>query len=116
MPIYISLVPSQAFTNIVERFILALNRVNHTLNRGFNKMAGEIEALTTEVGETKTVMASAVVLINGINDRIQAAVDAALAANPGADLSALTGLTAELDTEGNKLAAAVAANTPAATP
>jgi hypothetical protein len=77
-------------------------------------MAVEIDALATEVTETVGIIASAVTLINGISDRIQAAVDAALAANPGADLTPLVQLKVDLDNSSTALANAVAANTPAA--
>lgn len=70
----------------------------------------EITSLTQEVQDTAGVIESAVVLINGIQARIDAAVAAALAANPGADLSALTTLTAQLAGERTNLANALAAN------
>jgi hypothetical protein len=83
-----------------------------TLIKEYTLMAQEIDDLAVEVTETVGVMQSAVALINGISARIQDAVDAALAANPTVDLSALNTLRTELDTKGNELAAAVAANTP----
>ena len=76
------------------------------------KMAAEIDALTTEVTETVGIIQSAVTLINGISARIQEAVDAALAANPGADLTPLVALTTDLNASSEALAAAVTANTP----
>lgn len=74
-----------------------------------NKIIGD---LTTEVQETKTVMASATKLINGLNDRIKAAVDKALENGASAEeLAPLTDLTTELTAEEDALSAAVAANT-----
>lgn len=70
-------------------------------------MAGELAVLTQEVAEIKTVAASAVALLNGL----KAKLDEAIASG---DPAALTALSAELDSAGNDLAAAVAANTPAA--
>jgi hypothetical protein len=76
-----------------------------------------IGTLTTEVGEATTIMASATALIGGIQGRIESAVAAALANGATeAELQPLNDLVAALDTEGNALAAAVEANTPAAPP
>jgi len=72
-----------------------------------------LDPLTAEVTETVGVIQSAITLINGIAGRIQDAVDAALAANPGVDLAALETLRTDLDASSSALAAAVAANTPA---
>lgn len=65
----------------------------------------ELEDLTAQVAANKTVIDSALVLINGIADRIKAA---------GTDPAKLAALTADLKTEDDTLAAAVAANTPPA--
>jgi hypothetical protein len=73
-----------------------------------------IAALTDEVAQTKTVEESAVALMNGIPKLVADAVTAALAANPGVDLSALTNLSATLAAKRTELAAAITANTPAA--
>ena len=73
-------------------------------------MAIEIDNLAVEVSETVGIINSAVTLVNGIGARVQAAVDAALAANPGVDLTPLTQLSADLNTASEALAQAVAAN------
>lgn len=65
-----------------------------------------LDDLTAQVAANKTVMASALVLINGIAARITAA---------GTDPVALAALTASLKSDDDALAAAVTANTPAAT-
>lgn len=68
-------------------------------------MAQDISALETEVNEEVDVMKSAEVLINGFADRLRDA---------GVDPAKLSKLQSDLDTSGSSLAAAVAANTPAA--
>lgn len=84
--------------------ILLLTRVSLQLELSMSK---EVDDMAAEVAETNTVMASAVVLIEGIAARI---------AEAGVDATKLAALTAELDTKSQQLAAAVAANTPAAPP
>lgn len=76
-----------------------------------------IGTLTTEVSEATTIMQSATVLINGFQQRLTDAVNAALANGATeAELQPLNDLVSALDTEGNALAAAVQANTPQAPP
>lgn len=65
----------------------------------------ELDDITAQVAANKVVIDSAVVLINGIADRITAA---------GVDPAKLAALTASLKSEDDALAAAVTANTPAA--
>ncbi len=67
------------------------------------QVAGELAALQVEVAENKSVMESAVLLLQGL----KAALDAA-----GTDPAALAALSAELDANTNALAAAVTTNTP----
>lgn len=69
-------------------------------------MAQEITELETEVAEEVTVMDSATVLINGFAERLREA---------GVDPAKLAQLQSDLDTSGNALATAVAANTPGGT-
>jgi len=71
--------------------------------QGVNAMSAELDTLTTEVAEIKTVAASAVALIEGLSTQILALKN---------DPVALTALAAELDASSNALAAAVTANTP----
>jgi len=68
-------------------------------------MPQEITELETEVSEEVTVMDSATALINGFADRLREA---------GVDPAKLAKLQSDLDTSGQALAAAVAANTPGA--
>jgi len=66
-------------------------------------MAQDISALETEVAEEVDIMKSATILINGFADRLRDA---------GVDPAKLAKLQSDLDTSGNALAAAVAANQP----
>lgn len=76
----------------------------NSLNSKIDKMANELDTLTTEVSETATVIDSAVVLLKGL----KAALDAA-----GTDPAKLAALSASLDTKQTELATAIAENTPA---
>jgi hypothetical protein len=67
-------------------------------------MADEMVKLETEVSETKTVMQSAIVLLQGLKQRLDEA---------GTDKAKLDALANDLDVHTNDLAAAVTANTPA---
>lgn len=75
-------------------------------------MAAQVLAdLTAEVNQTTGIMASATALIDGFGAKLQAAVDAAIANGATeAELAPLNDLVTALDTEGNKLATAVANN------
>lgn len=66
-------------------------------------MSAAMDNIAREVAETKTVVESAIVLINGIADRIREA---------GVDAEKLEALSSELDGTAKTLADAVAANTP----
>ncbi len=73
-----------------------------------------IDALTAQVTASETVEASATLLINGFQARLQAAIDKATAGGAtAAQLAPLTQLSADLKTNSDALAAAVAANTDA---
>lgn len=69
-----------------------------------SKMANELETLQTEVQENQTVIGSAITLLQGLKAQLDAA---------GTDATKLAELSAQLDSQSNALAAAVAANTPA---
>jgi hypothetical protein len=71
------------------------------------RVMAAIDDLERQVADTKTVIDSAIVLINGIAARIEAA---------GVDPVKLAAITADLNAKDDELAAAVAANTPAAPP
>jgi len=82
-------------------------RLEALLARMEMKLSKELDDLKAQVAQTTTIAQSAVTLIGGIADRITAA---------GTDKAALTALTDELRADDDSLAAAVAANTPAAEP
>lgn len=82
------------------------------LKQEIARMSAQLDALAVQVAETNTVIGSAVTLIQGIAAQL-AAVQAELAAL-GIDNTRLNELATSLDTTEQALAAAVAANTPAA--
>ena len=67
-------------------------------------MANELDELTIKVSETKTVTESAIVLLQGLKAKLDAA---------GTNPVALKALSDDLAASGAALAAAVVANTPA---
>jgi hypothetical protein len=77
------------------------------LNKKVKHMSGELDTLTAAVTRQGTVINSAMTLLAGL----KSALDAAIASNNPA---ALTALSTEIGTKTDALAAAVAANTPAA--
>lgn len=66
-------------------------------------MAKELDELTTEVSETKTVIDSAIVLIKGIKAKLDEA---------GTDATKLKALSDDLGSKTDELASAVSENTP----
>jgi len=77
----------------------------------------QITALTAQVAQNTTVEKSALALINGFAAQLAAAIAAAQAAGATtAQLKALSDLGTSLKSSDDELAAAVAANTPAAPP
>lgn len=87
--------------------ILALSVVTYVARKG---VLMELQGLKDQVAAESTVIASAVVLLNGISARI----DAAIAAAEAGDATALAELSASVKADTDSLSAAVAANTPAA--
>lgn len=69
---------------------------------------------TAEIARDKDVKSSATTLINTFQTRLDQGIADAVAANDAVDLSTLDALSAELKTNTDGLAAAVAANTPSA--
>lgn len=67
---------------------------------------------TAEITRDKDVKSSAMTLINSFQSRLDQGIADAVAANDAVDLSTLDALSAELKTNTDALAAAVAANTP----
>lgn len=70
----------------------------------------DMTGIAAQVERTKGVAASATILINTFRQRLDAAIADAVKANDDADLSALTDLSASLETETAALASAVETN------
>lgn len=77
------------------------------LKKEIKDMAGELDRLTSEVEENTSVTGSAITLLNNLSQLIRDA---------GTDPTKLSALADQLDSNSAALAAAVAANTPAAPP
>lgn len=73
------------------------------------KMAGELDALTAKVEENTSVDQSAIVLLNGLKQKLDEAI-------ASGDPTKLQALSDALGASNAALAAAVAANTPAEPP
>lgn len=85
----------------------ALKRAVKSQEERKKKIMANFSDLQAAVENNAQVIASAITLINGIADKI----DAAVAANDATDNSALTDLSVSLRTQSQSLADAVAANT-----
>jgi hypothetical protein len=99
-------VQSQESQQILAKLAELMAIVSTSVEQGVH-MAGELQRLTQEVAETKTVMQSAAVLLGTLAQRIRD-----LATDP----AALNQLADELDQEQSALGAAIVANTPADEP
>jgi hypothetical protein len=98
---------------IVGEIKVELVKIHHSLINLELKTMTALTDLQARVAANTTVVASAVTLIQGL----KASLDAAIAANAGGDNgAALAELSASLDSTDTALAAAITANTPAATP
>jgi hypothetical protein len=91
---------------LVREVAHAQNKQLDRILRRIKRMSVELDNLTAQVKANSDTIDSAVTLINGIADRIIAA---------GVDPVKLTALSDELKAKDDTLAAAVTANTPAAT-
>ena len=83
-----------------------VKKLLHQIIQKLTTMGQELDTLKTEVQETTTVIASAVTLIKGLKEKLDAAI-------ASGDPAQLTALSQSLDTSQQELAAAIAANTPA---
>jgi hypothetical protein len=79
-------------------------------------IAQEITQLTAAVTAETTVNQSAITLLGGLSQQLAAAIAAAQAVNPAADLSALQALQTTIDSNTSALSSAITANTPATPP
>lgn len=91
------------------RYIDYLDRVQGDIVQRIGAMSQELEDLRAAVAANAVVTESAVALIEGLADRL----DAAIEADEDGDDEALTGLAADLRSQSRALADAVAANTQA---
>jgi hypothetical protein len=102
--------------NAMQAQLRVLTTQGATLMSTANLLDQQITALQTAVQNETSVEQSAITLINGIPKLIADAVAKAQAAGATpAELSALTALQSQIASNGTALAAAVTANTPAAT-
>jgi hypothetical protein len=98
-----------------DRFEVIVLNLLTTIIRRLDIMAIDLSRLVAEVAAVKDASASAVVLINGIADRIDEAVAAATGMDPVVQAE-IDRLTDELKASAEALGAAVTANTPHAEP
>jgi hypothetical protein len=85
-----------------------VQRTLQTLVKQGEKMAGELDGLRAAVARNTSVVGSAMTLLKGLKDALDQAIQA------GADPATLQALSTEIGNTADSLAAAVAANTPAA--
>jgi hypothetical protein len=98
--VYLHVKPDPEVMALLDAVIQRLDLMEKTI------MAA-LDDLTAQVAANRSVSQSALILINGIADRITAAA--------GVDPAKLAALTTSLKTDDDTLAEAVKANTPAAT-
>jgi metal-responsive CopG/Arc/MetJ family transcriptional regulator len=91
---------------IEGKLTLALRALGVIL-REEDHMAGELDAIVTEVAENKTVVGSAVALITQLKVLLEAAI-------ASGDMTQVAALAQQLSDQTDALAAAVVAGTPAA--
>lgn len=94
-------------TGHIVRALARIEAALATLDRKVTTMAASLDTITATVKRTEDAEDAAIVLLQGL----KAALDAA-----GTDPVALKALSDELGAKTDALAAAVVANTPAATP
>lgn len=89
----------------VSELVSKINNLELFLKKEIQTLSAALDALTAQVAQNTSVESSAVTLIQGIAAQLAAA---------GTDPAALAALQAQLNSSATALAAAVAANTPAA--
>jgi phage shock protein A len=88
-----------------DPLIAEIHSMVTALTEGAKAMASELDDLTAKVTENADVTQSAITLLNGLKEQLDAA---------GTDPAALAALSQALGSSSSALADAVAANTPAA--
>lgn len=95
----------------------AINALRQELRTAMSELSDKIAALQASVNAETDVITSAEALLAGLKTSLDDALAKLAAAGvQPADLQALTDLSASIDAKKTELAAAVAANTPAAPP
>lgn len=98
----------------LDVIIAGLKDMKETIMNAVLTLQGEIGVLHADVAAQKTAIASAVVLLNGIQARIDAAVAKAIANGATQQqLADIAQVSADIESGTSQLAAAVVANTPA---
>lgn len=93
---------------VLSRLLPLFARITHQMSQMDDQLAHEAE----EVAKLTDVVASATSVMNSFGAKLQAAVDAALAAGATpAQLQAVSDLTAAIDSNKDALAAAIASQT-----
>lgn len=94
-----------------ELLLLTILYLQYKQHKTMSQLSDEIQALQADVAAEKTVVDSAVALINGFAAKLQAAIDAATAAGATAEqLQNLTDLHTSVTAQTTDLATAVANN------
>jgi hypothetical protein len=89
----------------LDEVLMRLNALKTTQHRQGKKLMADLSRITNSVAANGTVIGSAVTLIEQIAEALR---------NAGSDQGAIDALAADLEAQAAALAAAVAANTPAA--
>lgn len=99
--------PPHNSESVIERQLFRIRRSLYHLHRKVNHMAGELDALRAAVARNTEVDESAIVLLKGLKEKLDAAI-------ASGDPAAIQALADELGAKNQALADAVTANTPAA--
>lgn len=114
-PLRLQVVISDAAPGDLASITAAISELKEQIMSGTSQLDAELATLRGQVEANTSATQSAVTLMNGIGQRIQDAVAAAMAAGATAEeLQAVTDLGTAVQSNADALGAAVAANTPAA--
>lgn len=89
----------------LDEVLIRLNALKTTQHRQGNKLMADLSRITANVASNGSVIGSAITLINQLAEELR---------NIDTDQGAIDALAADLEAQAAALAAAVAANTPAA--
>jgi hypothetical protein len=105
--VHVHLHPDDDTARKLDRILAAVSTLTTAVHQEEIALSQELEALKAQVAENTAVEQSAVTLISGLAGQIAALKD---------DPAALQALSDSLHSSADSLAAAIAANTPAAPP